>query len=90
MKTFYGVTIPVCRDCDTEWALGEDGFEHECVPIPANTQEPAGDEQPVKLSPIANMSLTIAIAQLERGENPTINITAALVQELVRLKGDSK
>jgi hypothetical protein len=40
-----------------------------------------------KLHPAENMTLTIAKAQLERGENPPINTTAMLAMTVERLAG---
>lgn len=39
-----------------------------------------------KISPACSIAMTVAKAQLERGENPTENITATLLIELERLK----
>ena len=40
-----------------------------------------------RLLPAENLALTVARAQLQRGENPPINTTAALVLALDRLTG---
>lgn len=40
------------------------------------------------LEPAENIALTVARAQLERGENPPINTTAALVLTIERLAGE--
>jgi len=38
-----------------------------------------------QLEPAESMALTIALAQLERGETPTPNITAVLIWALERI-----
>jgi hypothetical protein len=48
--------------------------------VSGNTQVP-----PAVLLPAENLALTVARAQLERGENPPVNTTAALVAALDRL-----
>ena len=39
------------------------------------------------LLPAENMALTVALAQLKRGEDPTPNVAAALVFALARITG---
>lgn len=43
--------------------------------------------EPVKLEPAENIALTIARAQIARGENPPLNTTVMLVIALDRLTG---
>jgi hypothetical protein len=39
----------------------------------------------IRLLPAEKIALTVALAQLERGEQPTPNVTAVCVQALARL-----
>lgn len=43
--------------------------------------------QPPALQPVENMALTIALAQIERGDEVPANTTAALILALARLVG---
>lgn len=49
------------------------------------------DELPVlaTLHPTENLALAVARAQVGRGENPSINVTAVLVAALDRISGRS-
>ena len=55
---------------------------------PSGAYVPAdGEPLPSGLIPAERMALTVARAQLERGENPGVNMTTVLVMALDRLTG---
>ncbi len=71
-----------CPDCGER--VGQRGGR--VVTVHENNEAARRQQRQVTLSPAASIALTVASAQLRRGENPPINITAALVLELEALR----
>lgn len=68
----------------TEWPSTHVSAGRTVEVMPVAEHEAAWDA--VKLLPAENMALTVARAQVARGENPPINTTTVLMMALDRLR----